>query len=72
LDARALIARTATIQVLGGSLERLTQIEGAWQQDEAENQIAGGQIDRFRRKVNGPAQPLSRINGFVILRFMNW
>jgi hypothetical protein len=26
---------------------------GAWQQDEAENQVAGGDIDKFRWKVNG-------------------
>jgi len=28
---------------------------GACQQDEAENQVAGGDIDGFRRKVNGKA-----------------
>jgi hypothetical protein len=28
---------------------------GACQQDEAENQVAGGDIDGFRRKVNGQA-----------------
>jgi hypothetical protein len=28
---------------------------GAWQQDEAENQVAGGDIDGFRCNVNGSA-----------------
>jgi hypothetical protein len=52
----------------GSSLEARTQTR-AWQQDEAENQIAGGQIDRFRRKVNGVPHTCSAT---VIYRFMNW
>src|SRR3954451_9896350 len=53
----------------GSSLEARTQKQGAWQHDEAENKIAGGEIDRFRHKVNGV--PHSCIVA-VIYRFMNW
>src|SRR5262249_23026722 len=46
------IALAVTSQVFGSSLERSPK-PGAWQQVEAENQVAGGDIDGFRCKVNG-------------------
>jgi hypothetical protein len=50
----ALIALAVTSQVFGSSLERSPK-PGAWQQVEAENQVAGGDLDGFRRNVNGSA-----------------
>jgi hypothetical protein len=54
LNAPALIELAVTSQVFGSSLERSPK-PGAWQQVEAENQVAGGDLDGFRRNVNGSA-----------------
>jgi hypothetical protein len=51
LNARAPIALAATLHVLGDPLSRGPK-PAAFQQDEAENQVAGGDIDGNRRKVN--------------------
>jgi hypothetical protein len=51
LNALALIAMAATIS-FGGSLESQPK-PGACQQDEAENQVAGGDINGKRHPVNG-------------------
>jgi len=51
LNARALIALAATLRVLG-HLSRSPK-SGACQQDQAENQVAGGDINGFRFEVNG-------------------
>jgi hypothetical protein len=54
LNARAPIALAATLHVLGDPLSRGPK-PAAFQQDEAENQVAGGDIDGNRRKVNARA-----------------
>ena len=56
-DSGARIALAATLRVLGVHLSRSPKL-AACQQDEAENQVAGGGIDGFRCKVN--ARPISR------------
>jgi len=54
LNARASIALAATLQVLGDHLSRSPKL-AACQQDEAENQVAGGDIDGIGREVNARA-----------------
>jgi hypothetical protein len=66
LNVDARIALAVTSQVLGFHLRR-SPGSGAWQQDEAENQVAGGDIDGFRREVNGPAG--DRRRGITIYEF---
>jgi hypothetical protein len=51
LNARAVITPAATLRVFGRSLEAQPK-SAACQQGEAENHVAGGGIDGFRRKVN--------------------
>lgn len=55
VERRRVIAPAVTSQVFGSSLERSPK-PGAWQQVEAENQVAGGDIDVFRCNVNGSAR----------------
>jgi hypothetical protein len=65
LNARALIAKAATIQVLGVHLRRSPK-PGACQQDEAENKVAGGDLNGFGHKVNGAA-PWNPADGTLTL-----
>jgi hypothetical protein len=51
LNARVPITPAATIRVFGRSLEAQPK-SAACQQVQAENHVAGGGIDGFRRKVN--------------------